>query len=293
MIRDIIRIKHMSYRIVSACILIAAMVILLVVNRGTHYEDPAASSGAENNVTADVGLSDHVPMSEKSSSSDSLPGEADTGTSENAQIEAADTGSSENARIAEADTDPSEAARHEAEEASARIGWMFDEAMRKITSPSEEELNATWRGYKPSKVVDYSEQPRYLDYYIAPGSEDYDITRFQFILDGKAYQLPCPVKEFIDDDWEITGVDRKYIQPLERVNDVMTIGKNGCLLEVDVTNHLTDLAIETYFRPSAFMTGSQGSDSGSTTTKKTAEKVIYTRKTMASCICLFQIKALH
>ena len=87
------------------------------------------------------------------------------------------------------------------------------------------------------KAIDYTQMPDYLTLYTAPSLTYYDITQAQFILDGKAYQLPCPLKEFLDDGWEITGTSRRYVQPLERVNDVMTICKNGFTLEVDVINY--------------------------------------------------------
>lgn len=48
------------------------------------------------------------------------------------------------------------------------------------------------------------ERPDYLDDYEAPDELSDDPTDTMFKLDGKLYQLPCPLSEFTDDGWEVS-----------------------------------------------------------------------------------------
>lgn len=54
-------------------------------------------------------------------------------------------------------------------------------------------------------TVASEERPDYLDAYTAPTSLSNDMTKTQFILDGKYYQLPCPLEVFLDAGWTISS----------------------------------------------------------------------------------------
>lgn len=49
-----------------------------------------------------------------------------------------------------------------------------------------------------------NERPAYLDGYVAPTKLSDDPTDTMFELDGKLYQLPCPLSEFTDDGWSVS-----------------------------------------------------------------------------------------
>ena len=96
-----------------------------------------------------------------------------------------------------------------------------------------------------------TERPAYLDTYTAPASVDADWTKGQFQLDGKTYQLPAPVSEFLDDGWTfeeegnlpglrtqqieyLTKGDRRMMVYLANADEHMVELKNTYVQKVDV-----------------------------------------------------------
>lgn len=50
-----------------------------------------------------------------------------------------------------------------------------------------------------------TERPAYLNNYVAPTVLGTEVTDTAVMLDGVVYQLPCPVEQFINNGWEVTG----------------------------------------------------------------------------------------
>ena len=86
----------------------------------------------------------------------------------------------------------------------------------------------------PARKTETSTQvPEYLSQYVAPTQLGDDITLGIFKLEGKMYQLPAPVGEFIDAGWQITQKPN-FITALGRGDIKME--RNGVKIELTVRN---------------------------------------------------------
>ena len=88
----------------------------------------------------------------------------------------------------------------------------------------------------------------YLDSYIAPEYLSDDPTQTQFELDGKLYQLPCPLDEFTDDGWEVVYKAHDTLEGGDYTNgisDGLYISKDNIIIFVEMYNFSdTRLSIE-------------------------------------------------
>lgn len=114
--------------------------------------------------------------------------------------------------------------------------------------------------YPVPEETEDSGLPEYLDDYTAPSVTDYDITKAQFILDGKPYQLPCPVKEFLDDGWKIDTSQGDTIPAGKLTSGMLTITKDKYSLQAGLANYWNDH--ETKYEDSAiyYITYKRSSD---------------------------------
>ena len=81
------------------------------------------------------------------------------------------------------------------------------------------------------------ERPAYLDEYVAPTELGEDITVTVFELDGKLYQLPCPLSVFLDNGWEIASKDIASIGAGNSQLYAATVKKGDVKLDVGLANY--------------------------------------------------------
>ncbi|MBQ9156135.1 MAG: hypothetical protein IJ137_05090, partial [Eubacterium sp.] len=102
------------------------------------------------------------------------------------------------------------------------------------------ESNSISMKHKPKDFrveVEVSEdKPDYLSSYKAPDKLPDKATETIFQLDGKLYQLPCPLGEFTDAGWEVAGRNVNSVGGYKSETSCIKIAKDGYSIDLDMTN---------------------------------------------------------
>ena len=81
-----------------------------------------------------------------------------------------------------------------------------------------------------------TDMPEYLSTYVAPTELGTDPTNPVFQIDGKIYRLPCPLKEFTDDGWEVASIGTKSVSAGNLEYSAITIKKGENELSLGMYN---------------------------------------------------------
>ena len=81
-----------------------------------------------------------------------------------------------------------------------------------------------------------TDMPAYLSTYVAPKELGSDIEATIFQLDGKIYQLPCPLSEFTDDGWNVEEVNTTSVGAGNLELSAITLKKNDVEIRVGMYN---------------------------------------------------------
>ncbi len=88
--------------------------------------------------------------------------------------------------------------------------------------------------------------PDYIDSYKAPTELGNDVVSGKIQVDKVIYQLPCPLKAFIDDGWKVDDEEGEYESVDSNDYESIYLLKQGYEIEVKVEND-TDLALPTEY----------------------------------------------
>ena len=82
------------------------------------------------------------------------------------------------------------------------------------------------------------EVPTYLSEYRPPQAMDSTGKKAIFKLDGKLYQLPCPLNQFLDDGWTVKKTDKASINGLGEESSAILIEKEGIDAHLTMANFM-------------------------------------------------------
>lgn len=82
------------------------------------------------------------------------------------------------------------------------------------------------------------EKPAYLATYKPPESMNPEEPEAIFKLDGKLYQLPCPLDQFTDDGWAINKIQKASVNGLGEETNAITMEKDGVEIRLTMANYI-------------------------------------------------------